>query len=118
VCACHQVFTNNAGLLITIMLFTNNAGSNCRGYTASAVKMTVHYKQENVEKVLTYSNALVFTYFKGLRKTLLMTHDLSARKPTQYHVHVKSATNTSIKFRCFQVNEAVNADQKISLLGT
>jgi len=102
----------------SLSLFTNNAGSNCKGYTATNVKMAVYYKQENVEIVLTYSNSLVFTCFKGVRKTLLMTHDLSARNPTQYHLHVKSANNTAIKFSCFQVNEAEKAGQKISLLGT
>lgn len=57
----------------SLSLLTNNAGSNCRGYTAAAVKMTVYYKQENVEIVLTYSKALDFTCFKGLRKS--PTHD-------------------------------------------
>jgi len=65
----------------SLSMFNNNAGSNCRGYTASGVKVTVYYKQENVEIVLTHHKALVFTCFKGLRKTLLMTHDLSVRKP-------------------------------------
>jgi len=100
----------------SLSLFTNNAGSSCTGYTASTVKMTVYYKQENVEVVLTYSNALVC--FQGLRKTLLITHDLSATNITQYHLHVKSANNISINFSCFQVNEAVKDGQKISLLGT
>jgi serine acetyltransferase len=100
----------------SLSLFTNNAGSSCKGYTASTVKMTVYYKQKNVEAILTYSNALVC--YQGLRKTLLMTHDFSARNITQYHLHVKSANNISINFSCFQVNEAVKAGQKISLLST
>jgi len=71
-----------------------------------------------MEVILTYSNALVFTCFKGLRKTILITHNLLARNPAQYHLHVKSANNTSINLSNFQVNETVTAGQKISLLGT
>jgi hypothetical protein len=73
------------------------------------VKMRVYYKQENVKFVLTCSNVLVFTCFKGLRKTLLKTNDLSARNPTQYHLHVQSANNTFVNFSCFKVKETVKA---------
>ena len=92
-------------MLPSLSLFTNNAGSNFRGYKASTMKITVYYKQEYMEVVLNYSNTLVFTCCKGMRKTVLITHHLSGRNPTEYHLHIKSANNTSINFSCFQVNE-------------